>query len=176
MSKRRKVWWIVGGVATAFALFVVTAFLIDYNSTEARMERAVAQIVEEYGFEYRSQDPRTFAFSIERKYILRRRESVDVETSDEIVAILRDACPSWEYKVQAYDFLFQPVTETSDYVWQVSHRFTREDEKVDKIASIEFTTVNTTYMITDFKTAASLSLYKNRTFGLWQRIKGMGPW
>ena len=54
MGKKRRLWWIGGAVVAVVALFAAIAFFIDYNSSDARIERAVARVVEEYGFEKRN--------------------------------------------------------------------------------------------------------------------------
>ena len=51
VGNKRRLRWIAGAFGAVVALFIAVAFYLDYNSTDAKIERAVAQIVEEYGFE-----------------------------------------------------------------------------------------------------------------------------
>ena len=50
MSKRRKVRWIVGGFLFLLVGFAV-AVTVMTNTPDARMERVLAKIIDEYGFE-----------------------------------------------------------------------------------------------------------------------------
>ena len=64
----------------------------------------MAQIVEEYGFEYSGQMPGYMAWR--QKWVgskLYSRAPVDAVTAREIVAILREACPSCQYLHSGYD-------------------------------------------------------------------------
>ena len=38
VGKKRRVWWIVGALVAAVVLFAAVAFLVSYNSTDARIE------------------------------------------------------------------------------------------------------------------------------------------
>ena len=168
MVKRRKFWWIVGGITAAFALFIVTVFLIDYNSTDAKIERAVAQIVEEHGFEV--QDERRGAFdkpSRMVRYVLFNRMPLDVDTASEIVASLNTACPSWKH-----DYSTSNVGNPN----QETHHFSRLDQYEGRVSSVVFVYDYEAPEGTGVKPIAGIVLYGTIKLSLWQRIKRMWPW
>ena len=177
MGKKRRVWWIVGALVVAVALFAAIAFLVDYNSTDARVERAVAQIVEEYGFEYQGRADSWFDKS---KGILTgdeyRSPAIGTEQADGIVAILRDACPSWQYEHSAFDEDLQHITATDGDPTIELHTFTSTEPRGGIIAIIGFVPDDDGMASAGADHTAVLSLNIFDRPGLWQRIKGLWPW
>ena len=177
MSKRRKVWWIASGVVTALALFALTVFLIDYNSTDAKIERAVAQIVEEYGFELEGRVPGSLV--LQQKLVIvvvYMRAPVETETADEIVTILRAACPSWEHEVRVYDEDHVPVTTSSGDPWTEVHEFRPAEQYSGRVAGVGFSPDNKGFGKPEIQPSASISLLRLYRPSLWEKIKGMWPW
>ncbi|MCH8980341.1 MAG: hypothetical protein IH945_14045 [Armatimonadetes bacterium] len=171
MGKKRRVWWVVGGFVVAVALFAAIAFYIDYNSTDARIERAVAQIVEEYGFELQGQMPGYVgpplgggAYS---------RAPVSAETEDEIVAILRGACPSCDYNLRVTAANNIHTTGEQTVVEHVIFRLDQGDGLSDGLV---FAPDNKDGGLLGAGPGAILLVIKFERPSLWQRIKGLWPW
>ena len=173
VKKKRRVLWIVGGVLGFVALLFVTAFLIEWNSPDARMERAVAQIVDDYGFVARDYPWYDFSSLVRDSSIeLYSRESTDAETEDEIVARLRAACPSWEYSSRAdlkyftiVRFLFGPIGQDYSFISPERNR--------GSVVGVYFAPVAGGQ---SREHQAFLGLIKQDKPSLWERIKGMWPW
>ena len=178
MGKKRRVWWIVGALVVAVALFAAVAFYIDYNNTYARMERAVAQIVQEYGFEPQN-PPRWSGFELARPGSVTefRRAPVSAETAGEIVDFIRGACPSLDYKHSFLEGDYMPATMGDGDPWPDVHKFSRKELGGGVgLAVVTFIPDNGGYGIPEFERTARLGLVKMDGSSLWQRIKGLWPW
>ena len=177
MKRKRKVWWIAGGVAAAFALFVLTVFLIDYNSTDAKIERAVAQIVEEHGFELQDQPPFRFwpLATWEGSTTIVKRGSVSTETAGKIVRDISEACPSWKYEHLVWDDSHEFVATSAKEPWQERHDFVPPKTHSGNISAIMFFPAEKDHLPYGELTAR-LTIYKHDRLGLWERIKGLWPW
>ena len=171
MGKKRRAWWIVGALVVAVALFAVGSFFVDHNSTDARMERAVAQIVEEYGFEPQAKLPDYIGPGLRGKSY--SRAPVSAQAEREIVAILREACPSYEYEhrnVGSYNSPApgEPLTKT--------HVFFRAGQRRGMPQGVVFYPDNKGYAEPGAVPAADLAVVHIPAATLWQRIKGLWPW
>ena len=85
----------VGALVAAVALFGGLAFLSVQSSTDARIERAVARIAEEYGFEY-STEYASYHNGARRPLLadIYTGRALGQEEKGRIVARLERACPS----------------------------------------------------------------------------------
>ena len=179
MGKKRRAWWIVGGLVVAVALSAAIAFFIDYNSTDARIERAVAHIVEEYGFEvvYQLHEPIGLSPATVGTVRYFQRAPMGAKEEAEIVAVLRDACPSCKYERTAYDEDHVPVELTVIDPWMKGHKFSPKD-LVGGVgyAGVTYIPDDRGYELPEFEPSASLVLVKMDRPSLWQRIKGLWPW
>ncbi|MCH8978685.1 MAG: hypothetical protein IH945_05515 [Armatimonadetes bacterium] len=173
MGKKRRVWWIVGSFVL---LLLAIGFFIDYNRTDARVERAVAQIIEEYGFEFRSEvagfSPGPKRWVASKGY---SRAPMSEETASEIVAILRDAWPSCSYDHTGYDKDLVAGT-TGDDPWIDVHVFLPQERDGGSTASILFYPDDKGYGIPGAEPTATISVSTFDRPSLWQRIKGLWPW
>ena len=172
--KKRKGLWVGGALVVAVALSAAVAFLVNYNSTDVRIERAVAQIVEEYGFELKFQGPIDLGFPrgmpINKTYL---RAPVSAETASAIVTILRDACPSCKYDHMVIDGDILPDNFSGPIE---THNFRPEDQDGGLFAGIAFNPNNRGHGRPDTEPTASVSLSMFDRPSLWQRVKQMWPW
>ena len=176
VKKKRRAWWIVGGVATAIALFVAIAFYLDYNSTDAMAERAVAQIVEEYGFEYYDGSLTEVMWFDDDYEVMYSRAPMDSDTADEIVEKLRAACPWWKYSYDACDKDFRPVVKNGGEPWREIHGFYLQSEISGYWNTrIQFTPYNK-FVFENEEPIAVIDVIWYPRPSLWQRIKGLWPW
>lgn len=93
--KKRKVWWIVGGVLGIFVLYSAIASYVSWNSQDARMERAIGRILEENGLEYRSNvlDVGSGSFRSQPRWATYVGGRIGQENERQIRAQLQEACP-----------------------------------------------------------------------------------
>ena len=168
MGKKRRVWWIVGSLVVAVALFAAVAFLVDYSSTDARIERAVAQIVEDYGFELQSQTSGYFGPQTSFIGHTYSRAPVGAETASEIAAILREACPSCKHDIL--------VTTRDGDPWMEWFNILTEEQGGQWANRVSFQPDNQGFGLPEIEPYSSLELYNLVRPSLWQRIKGLWPW
>ena len=171
--KKRRVWWVVGGLIVAVALFVAVAYFVGDNPADARLERAVAEIVEEYGFEIQPQQPGHFASP--SHVITYARAPVDTEIAEEIVALLRDACPMHKYVHVVLDENFLGVAAFGGDPWLKTHRFTPPTHDGGGTIEVFFIPDDHRSGIGDPPMSAILVLVESRP-SLRQRIRGLWPW
>lgn len=100
MSKRRKVRWIVGGVLSFVVLYSATAFAVSWNSPNAKLDRALNQIIAEYDFEYKGERLELWAEVLDItptpssiRYDIFDGEALDDEDKERIDEIILAACP-----------------------------------------------------------------------------------
>ena len=166
MGKKRRVWWIVGAAVVFFGCY---AHLSVYNSTDARIKRAVAQIVEEYGFELHARAP---GRRLADRY---STAPVDEETADEIVAILREGCPSLDDR--SFLLLDRHPGLVPDFGHPVEvHFFVAEEQHGHRTVRIKFNPAHGGLWLPGYEPGASLVVHKFDRPSLWQRIKGLWPW
>ena len=104
MRKKRKVWWIVGGVLCFFALIFVTALLVERNSEEARLERALQVIIVEQGLEYKETRVRRDRDSGEViSWTLYEGEPISLAQKKRVLDQLREFFPSYSIEVLTRD-------------------------------------------------------------------------
>ena len=172
--KKRKVLWVGGSIVVAVALFAAIAFFIDYNSTDARVERAVAQIVEEYGFELKFQGPIDLGLPrgspISKTY---SRAPVSAEKASAIVAMLRSACPSCKYDHMVIDGDILPDNFSGPIE---THNFRPQDQDGGLIAAIAFNPNNRGHGRPENEPEATFHVSKFDRPSLWLRIRGLWPW
>ena len=122
MSKKRKKLWIVGGVLGFVVLYSATAFLVSWNSPDARLERALQSIIAEQGFEHF--DSKT-ALGPEVKLVTRTNyegEPINQEYEKRILDQFREACPSCTVQTysltgETYDIYRLTPQDTTDIVY-----------------------------------------------------------
>ena len=173
MGKKRRVLWIVGSLVL---LVLAIGFIIDYNRTDARIERAVAQIVEEYGFEFQT-EVAEFSPGLQARItsIGYSRAPMSEESADEIVAILRDAWPSCRYDHTGYDKDIVSVPRGVD-PWIDVHLFLSQERDGVSTASILFHPDNKGFGQPNIEPTAAISVNTLDKPSLWQRIKGLWTW
>ena len=173
VGNKRRVWWIVGAIALAVALFAAVAFFIGYNGTDAKIERAMARIVEEYGFEFQEQVPGYFHPGSGESY---SRTPVSAEMASEIVAILREALPSCEYRHFVYDEDDARVTRSGGDPWREAHQFAPTEQLRGRTEVLVFVPDDKGRIGHQDEPHAYIDAYKSDRPDLWQRIKGLWPW
>ena len=173
--KKLKVMSIVG---VPVALFALVAFLSVYYSTDARINRAVAQIVDEYGFELDAQLP-SYSKNPHRSFVRDRyvRPPLGAESADEIAEILLRACPSCEYEHRVDDddrLLFvasgvEPLREV--------HYYRTEEARGGMTARIHFVPDVSGFGIPQVEPSAHLNVFNyEKPPGLWDRLKATWLW
>lgn len=174
MKKNRKAWWIVACAATAFALFVFAIILINYNSTDAQIERAVAQIVEEHGFEFQGVSP---GHIIERrgKFVVATysRESLDADMARDVASILHESCSGFE--------CYHPVIDEGEISIEWSdvayvHNIVQLDRDGGVIVEILFYPNIQEFERPDGDAISLLRVTATEQPGQWERIKRIWPW
>lgn len=169
MGKKRRVWWIVGGAATAFTLFVAIVYYFDYNSPEARLERAVAQIVEKYGFvpagQHRVINEETKFMSTDYS-----RAALGEEKASEIVAQLRAACPDLKYSLSVIDKDQLPENWSGG---MNIHKIRRGDLDGEMTGGVTFSPNDRGGGRPGFEPVAMIRVLKLNSPSLWQKIKEM---
>ena len=140
------------------------------------LERAVAQIVKEYGFKYRFRN-RHDSLRPHRKVwgYLYDRSPLDAETATEIVAILRDACPSCHFMHSGFDEDGRSIKIGDDEPTSGGYNFTPKKLGEGRSASVLFVPDSTDVGQWQPEPMANLILSVDRP-SLWQRIKGRWPW
>ena len=171
-TKKRRVWWIVGSLVVAVALFAAVAFIVDYNSTDARIGRAVARIVDEYGFEQTQSE--SYGSPFETGGAVEYSRTFDtMEETVRILSALKAACQGYDYIHHvlddgygvASDSGLEPVTEM--------HVFASDDSRVRELVVV--------FQLDEVGSGPeqSASLFMSWTTvqgGLWERINGLWPW
>ena len=119
VKKRSKARWIVGGVLGFIVLFFVTALVMESNSQDARLERALSQIIVEQGFELDPYPTVNFlGLGSFDSYAIYEGKPISQEDERQIVALFREACPSCSLDVtkdeSAYDVLMLVTDESSN--------------------------------------------------------------
>ena len=117
--KTRKVRWIVGGVLGFVLLYSATAFLVAWNSPNARLERALNQIITEQGFVLNPSGTVNFlGLGSFDSFAIYESKPISQEDATQIVALFREACPSCTLDVtkdeSAYDDLMLVTDESSN--------------------------------------------------------------
>ncbi len=133
----------------------------------------MAQIVEKYGFEVQDQTGTPSKDVITEVY---SRAPVDAATASEIVAILREGCPSCAYANGVFDEDDLPVTAGGGGPSWEAHGFSQDLRDGGFTEGVSF--------IPDFKgqvrpwtaPGASLIVFKFVRPSLWQRIEARWPW
>ena len=112
--KTCKVLWIVGSVVCFVVLSFVTALLINTKSQDARLERAIREIVAEQKFEYKGRDVGYMRGS-NREVLsdIYRGGPLSQEDGNWIVAQLRQACPKCSVEVVTLGEDYLPVPSPS---------------------------------------------------------------
>lgn len=171
--KKRKAMWIVG--ALVVALFAAGTLVMDYNSTDAKIERAIAQIVAEYGFERPDHLPGRRGKQLSNPLIdVYSSAPIEAETAADIWARLRDVCPSWEnYYSLVYD---HRSPHNLGYISFEVQNCIAPEQYDGRIAVIGFTADTNPAGIQEFEPRAFLILYKQVRPSPWERIKGIWPW
>ena len=149
-------------------LTAVISVSLDYNSDSARLERAVAQIVEEYGLELQSELPGYF--NNPRREFTKYRftgSPISAEETEEIVAILRSASDSGRYERTV-------IPSGSVLLVQVHNVFIREQDSWNP--KIKFTPYTVDASQTDSVPEATLILFDFEEPSLLERLKELWPW
>lgn len=163
VKKKRKAWWIACGLVGAVALFLAVTFVVDYYKADSRIEHAVEFIAEKYDFQFERE---SFGGSGSQGhvYYTYSRKSVDAETSEEIVAIIREACPSWKLKHSVFD------------LGREAYSFTPPKRHTGSLTQVLFNPDDKGRGVPDREPESLLSIAKDNRPSLWERIKGMWPW
>lgn len=128
MKKRRKVWWIVGGVLGFVVLLFVSALVRVWNSPDERLERALQEIIAENGL---VPAPSVALLPIGSFVELSTNDSyvgepISQENGTEILAQLKDACPSCTVAVETRGRGMKPVLNVHAF-------YTPEDSNFDSV-------------------------------------------
>ena len=165
MGKKRRVWWIVASLVVAVALFAGLAYQFsDDSRADARTERAVDHIIEEYGFEL-------FAVVLRPNGVehVFTRAPLGVEEEAEVVAHLRAIGSAVPYERLTFNYELAAGSNGEHFL--VLHTFSPAGAR--RYVRIEFTANNRGLDDYGPEHVAHITEVKQHVPNLWERIKGL---
>lgn len=173
MVRKRKAWWIAGAVGATVALFAGVAFYLDYSSPDARIERAVLQVIEDFDFElvgqHTPENDYDGRINVRLEYA---RVHTDEKTDNQIVVRLRKACSTYKYERVIYPKADLSALST-DEEW---HHLFQYNDHGDLVANYSLLWHDETYVDTVDGPRMTLYITKVRQKNLWEKIKLLWPW
>lgn len=175
MTKRRKFWWFVGGTLGATTFLVLIALLIQRNGPDAKLERALDQIIAENGFEFRSNMISYIGGRADSAVVsnIYQGDPIDKETAKEVIAQLREVCPNCTVEVITFNEDIRPVTApTGEHTFEMKTWFPPKDSGVYSI-SLVFDD-NALYGDSD-SSSSNLSIQRRSRSGFWSFLRNLWP-
>ena len=175
VKKKRRAWWIVGGVACFVVLSIVTVMLVETNRPDARLERAIREIIAEQKFEYKGRDVGYLRGS--NKEVLSDMfcgGPLSQEDGKWIVAQLRQACPKCSVEVVTAGVDILPVTMPSDEPTYDIHSWSPQEGSA--IMNIMVIFDDKGIGDQDDSPSSSLTVSRYGEVDRWSFLKNLWPW
>lgn len=166
VGRKRKAWWIVGGVLCFFVLIFAAILIAQFNSIEARLDRTLVGVLEEYGFELVYPE-KNMLRDARNAYVTAYRAPVltDDEIDDVTARIYEEFGPD---DMSTHSFLNADGSkENNIYI----------SERGVSVMSILIARNELVYlMASDTVPSSAILIFKRKPIGVIERLKNLWPW
>ena len=174
VKKKRKVWWIVSGVLGFVVLLFVTALLVEWNSPNARLERALQEIIAEHGLELTPVDSVNWMRTSDlESWAIYEGAPINLENEERILAQLKQDCPSYIVFVKTYgmDLVTNPAPGEPNFV---TYNLLSPDESASTSITITFDDKGLESE-GDLR-SSQISILRYGKSNPWSFLKNLWPW